>query len=131
MDQLRPNLGAQVQKPFLQNPNQFQLLTPQQQQQILAQAHAQGNLGSSPNYGDMDPRRFRVLPRGNLNTKDVQPTGNEGSIGSPMQASSPKVRGFSQDQAEYIMKVSINSEYISVKNLFFFIILNHSFLLLF
>lgn len=107
MDQLRPNLGTQVQKQFLQNPNQFQLLTPQQQQQILAQAQAQGNLGSSPNYGDMDPRRFRVLPRGNLNTKDVQPTGNEGSIGSPMQASSPKVRGLSQDQAEYIMKMKM------------------------
>ncbi|KAL5711763.1 hypothetical protein ACHQM5_014006 [Ranunculus cassubicifolius] len=92
IDQLRPTLGAQVQKPFLQNPHQFQLLTPQQQQQILAQAQAQGNLGNSPNYGDMDPRRFRVLPRGNINTKDGQPMGNEGSIGSPMQSSSPKMK---------------------------------------
>ncbi|XP_043705211.1 transcriptional corepressor LEUNIG_HOMOLOG-like isoform X3 [Telopea speciosissima] len=92
IDQIRPNLGAQVQKPFTQNPNQFQLLTPQQQQQYLAQAQAQGNLGSAPNYGDMDPRRFRVLPRGNLNSKDGQPTGNDGSIGSPMQSSSPKIK---------------------------------------
>ncbi|OVA01601.1 WD40 repeat [Macleaya cordata] len=107
IDQLRPTLGAQVQKPFLQAPNQFQLLTPQQQQQLLAQAQAQGNLGSSPNYGDMDSRRYRVLPRGNLNSKDSQPTGNDGSIGSPMQASSPKVRIPSQDQAEYLMKMKM------------------------
>ncbi|XP_042514032.1 transcriptional corepressor LEUNIG_HOMOLOG-like isoform X2 [Macadamia integrifolia] len=77
IDQIRPNLGAQVQKPFTSNPNQFQLLTPQQQQQYLAQAQAQGNLG------------------------------NDGSIGSPMQSSSPKVRGPSQDQAEYIMKMKM------------------------
>ncbi|KAE8731878.1 Transcriptional corepressor LEUNIG [Hibiscus syriacus] len=37
IDQIRPNLGAQVQKPFLQNANQFQLLPQQQQQQLLAQ----------------------------------------------------------------------------------------------
>ncbi|KAF5193116.1 Transcriptional corepressor leunig [Thalictrum thalictroides] len=107
IDQLRPNMGAQVQKPFLQNPSQFQLLSAQQQQQYLAQAQAQGNLGSSPNYADMDPRRFKVLPRGNLTSKDGQPTGNDGSIGSPMQSSSPKVRGPSQDQAEYIMKMKM------------------------
>ncbi|XP_043705212.1 transcriptional corepressor LEUNIG_HOMOLOG-like isoform X4 [Telopea speciosissima] len=77
IDQIRPNLGAQVQKPFTQNPNQFQLLTPQQQQQYLAQAQAQGNLG------------------------------NDGSIGSPMQSSSPKVRAPSQDQAEYLMKIKM------------------------
>ncbi|XP_042517297.1 transcriptional corepressor LEUNIG_HOMOLOG-like isoform X2 [Macadamia integrifolia] len=92
IDQIRPNIGAQVQKPFTLNPNQFQLLTPQQQQQYMAQAQAQGNLGTAPNYGDMDPRRFRVLPRGNLNSKDGQPTGNDGSIGSPMQSSSPKMK---------------------------------------
>ncbi|XP_010245979.1 PREDICTED: transcriptional corepressor LEUNIG_HOMOLOG-like isoform X2 [Nelumbo nucifera] len=92
IDQLRPALGAQVQKPFLQTTNQFQLLTPQQQQQLLAQAQAQGNLGTSPNYGDMDPRRFRVLPRGNLNTKDGQLAGTDGSIGSPLQSSSPKMK---------------------------------------
>ncbi|KAG6726132.1 hypothetical protein I3843_02G054200 [Carya illinoinensis] len=34
IDQIRPGLGAQVQKPFLQNANQFQLLP---QQQLLAQ----------------------------------------------------------------------------------------------
>ncbi|KAG9446894.1 hypothetical protein H6P81_013022 [Aristolochia fimbriata] len=103
IDQLRPNLGPSVQKPFLQTPNQFQLLTPQQQQQILAQAHAQGNLGNSPNYSDAD-RRFRGLPRSGLNGKEGQPSGNEGSIGSPIQSSSPKVR---QDQSEYLMKLKM------------------------
>ncbi|KAF8392028.1 hypothetical protein HHK36_022368 [Tetracentron sinense] len=79
IDQLRPSLGAQVQKPFLQTPNQFQLLTTQQQQ-LLAQAQAQGSLGSSPNYGDMDPRRIRGLPRASLNAKDGLSSGNDGSI---------------------------------------------------
>ncbi|TXG72565.1 hypothetical protein EZV62_001144 [Acer yangbiense] len=88
IDQIRPSLGSQVQKPFLQSGNQFQLL-PQQQQQLLAQAQAQSNLGSSV-YGDMDPRRFGGLPRGSLNAKDGQPIANEGSIGSPMQSSSSK-----------------------------------------
>ncbi|XP_058094747.1 transcriptional corepressor LEUNIG_HOMOLOG-like isoform X2 [Magnolia sinica] len=105
IDQLRPNLGPQAQKPFLQTTNQFQLLTPHQQQQLLAQAQAQGNLGSSPNYGDVDPRRFRV--RGSLNGKDGQPTGTDGSIGSPIQSSSPKVRVGSQDQTELFMKMKM------------------------
>ncbi|MCL7049498.1 hypothetical protein MKW94_016769 [Papaver nudicaule] len=108
-NQIMPgSLGSQVQKtPFIQAPNQFQLLTPHQQQQLLAQAQAQGNLGSSQNYGDMDSRRYRVLPRGNMNSKDNQPPGNDGSIGSPMQASSPKVRLTSQDQADYVMKMKM------------------------
>ncbi|KAB2090113.1 hypothetical protein ES319_A03G103900v1 [Gossypium barbadense] len=89
IDQIRPSLGAQVQKPFLQNANQFQLL-PQQQQQLLAQVQAQGNLGNSPVYGDMDPQRFSGLSRGTLNTKEGQPTVNDGSIGSPMQSTSSK-----------------------------------------
>lgn len=78
-------------------------MSTQQQQQLLAQAQAQGNLGRSPNYGDVDPRRFRALPRGPTNGKEGQPTGTDGSIGSPMQSSSPKVR---PEQAEYLMKVS-------------------------
>ncbi|PPS10280.1 hypothetical protein GOBAR_AA10362 [Gossypium barbadense] len=90
IDQIRPSLGAQVQKPFLQNANQFQLL-PQQQQQLLAQVQAQGNLGNSPVYGDMDPQRFSGLSRGTLNTKEGQPTVNDGSIGSPMQSTSSKM----------------------------------------
>ncbi|XP_058101507.1 transcriptional corepressor LEUNIG_HOMOLOG-like isoform X2 [Magnolia sinica] len=108
IDQLRQNLGPQVQKPFLQSSNQFQILTPQQQQQLLAQAQAQGSLGSSPNYGDLDPRRFRLLPRGSLNGKDGQPTGNDGSVGSPIQSSSPKVRLGPQDQAEFLVKMKIS-----------------------
>lgn len=100
IDQLRPSLGPQVQKPFLSTQNQFQLLSPQQQHQIIAQAQAQGSLNSSSNYGDMG--RFRAMPRGGLNGKDGQPIGNDGSIGSPMQSSSPKVR---QDQAEYLLKL--------------------------
>lgn len=90
IDQIRPSIGGQVQKPFLQGGNQFQLL-PQQQQQLIAQAQAQGNLGNTI-YGDMDPRRFGGLPRGNLNAKDGQPMANDGSIGSPVQSTSSKVR---------------------------------------
>ncbi|XP_064990279.1 transcriptional corepressor LEUNIG_HOMOLOG isoform X4 [Musa acuminata AAA Group] len=102
IDQLRPNLGPQVQKPVISAPAQFQLLSPQQQQQFLAQAQVQGNLGSSSSSGDMDPQRFRTLPRGSLSGKEGQPTGTDGSIGSLIQSTSPKIR---QDQAEYIMKI--------------------------
>ncbi|XP_031267080.1 transcriptional corepressor LEUNIG_HOMOLOG isoform X1 [Pistacia vera] len=94
IDQIRPNLGAQVQKPFLPGGNQFQLL-PQQQQQLLAQAQAQGNLGNSI-YGDMG--RFGGLPRGSLNAKDGQPIANDGSIGSPMQSTSSKQMNLPQIQ---------------------------------
>ncbi|KDP39380.1 hypothetical protein JCGZ_01137 [Jatropha curcas] len=89
IDQIRPSLGAQVQRPLLGG-SQFQLL-PQQQQQYLAQVQAQGNLANSPIYGDMDPRKFRGLPRGALQAKDGQPNGNDGSIGSPMQSTSSKM----------------------------------------
>ncbi|XP_010936000.1 transcriptional corepressor LEUNIG_HOMOLOG isoform X1 [Elaeis guineensis] len=104
IDQIRPNIGPQMQKPFLSTQSQFQLLSQQQQQQLLAQAQAQGNLGNLPNYGDLDPRRFRALPRGGLNAKDGQPAGTDGSIGSPIQSNSPKVR---QDPAEYLMKLKV------------------------
>ncbi|RZS06800.1 hypothetical protein BHM03_00037515 [Ensete ventricosum] len=49
----------------------------------------------------MDPRRFRALPKGSLNGKEGQPTGTDGSIGSPIQSDSLKIR---HDQAEYLMK---------------------------
>lgn len=91
IDQIRPGLGGQVQKPLLQSTNQFQLLPQQQQQQLLAQVQAQGNIGSSPMYADMDPQRLRGLARGSLNAKDGQPIANDGSIGSPMQSTSSKV----------------------------------------
>lgn len=84
IDQLRPNLGVQVQKSNFQTQSQF-LIAAQQQQvlaQAQAQAQAQNNLGNSTNYGDMDPRRFSGLPRGGMNAKDGQ---------SPRQSSSPKV----------------------------------------
>ncbi|KAM7521806.1 hypothetical protein LguiA_011708 [Lonicera macranthoides] len=84
IDQLRPNLGLQMQKPNLQTQNQFLLAS--QQQQALAQAQAQGNLGGSPNYG------FSGLPRGNLNSKDGQHARNDGSICSPVQSNSPKMK---------------------------------------
>lgn len=83
IDQLRPSLGLQVQKPNLPTQNQFLLAS--QQQQALAQAQAQGNLGNSPNYG------FGGVPRGNFNAKDGQPPRNDGSICSPVQSNSPKV----------------------------------------
>ncbi|EEF44246.1 WD-repeat protein, putative [Ricinus communis] len=97
IDQIRPSLGAQVQRPLLHGANQFQLL-PQQQQQLLAQVQAQGNLANSPIYGDMDPRKFRGLPRGTLQAKDGQPTANDGSIGSPMQSTSSKQMNVPQMQ---------------------------------
>ncbi|XP_024028884.1 transcriptional corepressor LEUNIG_HOMOLOG [Morus notabilis] len=91
IDQIRPGLGSQIQKPFLQNASQFQLLPQQQQQQILSQVQGQSNLTGSAMYGDMDPQRFRGLPRGPLNAKDGQSIANDGSIGSPMQSASSKM----------------------------------------
>ncbi|KAI5430030.1 hypothetical protein KIW84_034562 [Lathyrus oleraceus] len=89
IDQLRPGLGVQVQKPNLTAQNQYLLAS--QQQQVLAQAQAQNNLGNS-NYGDMDPRRLSGLPRGSLNAKDGQSNRNDGSICSQMQSGSPKMK---------------------------------------
>ncbi|WOH01852.1 hypothetical protein DCAR_0521238 [Daucus carota subsp. sativus] len=85
IDQLRPNLGLQqLQHPNLQNQNQFLLAS--QNQQALAQAHGQGSLGSSPNYG------FGGLPRGGVNAKDGQHSRNDGNLCSPVQSSSPKLK---------------------------------------
>ncbi|XP_045797759.1 transcriptional corepressor LEUNIG_HOMOLOG-like [Trifolium pratense] len=89
IDQLRPGLGVQVQKPNLTPQNQYMLAS--QQQQVLAQAQAQNSLGNS-NYGDMDPRRLSGLPRGSLNVKDGQSNRNYGTISSQMQSGSPKMR---------------------------------------
>ncbi|MCI06601.1 transcriptional corepressor LEUNIG-like, partial [Trifolium medium] len=89
IEQLRPGLGVQVQKPNLTPQNQYLLAS--QQQQVLAQAQAQNNLGNS-NFGDMDPRRLSGLPRGSLNVKDGQSNRNDGTISSQMQSGSPKVR---------------------------------------
>ncbi|XP_021300658.1 transcriptional corepressor LEUNIG_HOMOLOG-like [Herrania umbratica] len=90
IDQLRPSLGLQMQKPNLQTQNQILLAS--QQQHMLAQAQLQGNLGNSTNFGDTDPRRFGQLSRGNLNAKDGQSGRNDGSICSPVQSSSPKMK---------------------------------------
>ncbi|KAA8550638.1 hypothetical protein F0562_002322 [Nyssa sinensis] len=84
IDQIRPSLGLQVQKPNLQTQNQFLLAS--QQQQVLAQAQAQGNLGILPNYG------YCGLPRGTLNSKDGQPARNDGSLCSRVQSNSPKMK---------------------------------------
>ncbi|XP_071717476.1 transcriptional corepressor LEUNIG_HOMOLOG-like isoform X2 [Rutidosis leptorrhynchoides] len=84
IDNLRPSVGLQVQKPNIQNQNQYYLAS--QQQQALTHAQAQGNLGSSPNYGLVG------LPRGNLSIKDGQTTRNDASIGSPGQMISPKMK---------------------------------------
>ncbi|KAG6785338.1 hypothetical protein POTOM_011068 [Populus tomentosa] len=90
IEHLRPSLGGQMQKPNLQTQNQFLLAS--QQQQVLAQAQAQSNLGNSANYGDLDPRKLSQLPRSSLNAKDGQSTRNDGSICSPVQSSSPKIK---------------------------------------
>lgn len=87
IDQLRPSLGVQVQKPNLTTQNQY-LLASQQQ---LAQAQAQNNIGNSAHYGDMDPRRLCGLPRGSLSAKDGQATRNDSSMCSQVQSGSPKV----------------------------------------
>ncbi|KAF2296440.1 hypothetical protein GH714_037996 [Hevea brasiliensis] len=55
-------------------------------------AQAPSSLGNSSNFGDMDPRRLNQLPRGSLNTKDGQSTRNDGSMCSPVQSSSPKMK---------------------------------------
>ncbi|XP_073040609.1 transcriptional corepressor LEUNIG_HOMOLOG [Primulina eburnea] len=88
IDQLRPSMGLQVQKPNLQAQNQFLLASQQQQAlaQAQAQAQAQGNLGNSSNYG------FGGLPRGNFSVKDGQTPRNDGSICSPVQSNSPKMK---------------------------------------
>ncbi|XP_074582236.1 transcriptional corepressor LEUNIG_HOMOLOG-like [Curcuma longa] len=85
IDQLRQNFAPQANKPFLPNQSQFQLLSPNQQQQILAQAQAQSNMDSS-----IDSRRLQILPRSVLSGKDGQMNGNDASVGSPSQLSSPK-----------------------------------------
>ncbi|KAM7496211.1 hypothetical protein LguiA_020625 [Lonicera macranthoides] len=83
IDQLRPGLGLQVQKPNLQTQNQFLLAS---QQQALAPPQAQGNLGNQPNYG------FSGLQRGSVSAKDSQHARNDGSICSPVQSNSPKMK---------------------------------------
>ncbi|KAK8674387.1 hypothetical protein V6N13_112679 [Hibiscus sabdariffa] len=82
IDQLRPNLGVQMQKPNLQTQNQFLLTS--QQQHVLTQAQMQGNLGNSTNFGE--------LSRRNVNAKVGQSVRNDGSICSPVQSSSPKMK---------------------------------------
>ncbi|XP_022758640.1 transcriptional corepressor LEUNIG_HOMOLOG-like [Durio zibethinus] len=88
IDQLRPSLG--VQKPNLQTQNQFPLAS--QQQHVLAQAQVQSNLGNSTNCGDSDPCKFGQFSQSHLNAKDDQSTRNDGSICSPLQSSSPKMK---------------------------------------
>ncbi|BBM98641.1 hypothetical protein Mp_1g15050 [Marchantia polymorpha subsp. ruderalis] len=109
IDNLRPQGLVPSQKSYIQAPqqyHQFQLLTPQQQQQLLLQA--QNQTSGSPLLQDMDHRRFRVLMgRSALNSKDGHT--NPGSdvsqgVGSPMQAASPVPRG-SNDQ-EILMKIA-------------------------
>ncbi|KAB2022702.1 hypothetical protein ES319_D07G229400v1 [Gossypium barbadense] len=75
IDQLRPSLGVQMQKPNLQTQNQFVLTS--QQQHVLAQAQLQGNLGNSTTF---------------VNAKVGQSVRNKGSICSPVPSSSPKMK---------------------------------------
>ncbi|KAG4139660.1 hypothetical protein ERO13_D07G207700v2 [Gossypium hirsutum] len=75
IDQLRPSLGVQMQKPNLQTQNQFVLTS--QQQHVLAQAQLQGNLGNSTTF---------------VNAKVGQSVRNNGSICSPVPSSSPKMK---------------------------------------
>ncbi|KAL7126807.1 hypothetical protein ABFS83_14G211300 [Erythranthe nasuta] len=81
IDQLGTSWG--LQKPNLPTQNQFLLAS--QQQQALAQAQVQGNLGNSSNYG------FGV-PSFNFNAKDGQPfkKGVTIDLESPVQSNSQK-----------------------------------------
>ncbi|KAK8588435.1 hypothetical protein V6N13_087359 [Hibiscus sabdariffa] len=88
IDQLRPSLGMQMQKPNLQTQNQ--LLLSSQQHHVLAQAPIQGNIGNSTDFGNTDPSRFCQLSRSNFNAKDGQSARNDGSTCSPVHSSSPK-----------------------------------------
>jgi hypothetical protein len=102
-------------KSFIQAPQQYSqqyaMLTPQQQQQLLLQAQNQPS--GSPLLQDMDHRRFRVLlgGRGGMSGKEGAHSnpGSDvtgGAVGSPgMQAASPVPRA-AQDQ-ELLMKVKI------------------------
>ncbi|XP_076960895.1 transcriptional corepressor LEUNIG_HOMOLOG-like [Bidens hawaiensis] len=83
IDNLRPNTGLQVQRPNMQNQNQFYMASQQQHALTHAQSQAQANLGASPNYGLVG------IPRGNLTMKDGQTTRNDGS---PGQITSPQTK---------------------------------------
>ncbi|KAG5567298.1 hypothetical protein RHGRI_002754 [Rhododendron griersonianum] len=108
IDQLRPSLGLQVQKPNLQTQNQFLLTS--QQQQVLAQAQAQGNLGNSPNFG------LCGLPRGSLNSKDGQPTRNDGSICSPAQSNPPKMKMTQMQQSSSQQQDQLQQQQLQQNN---------------
>lgn len=96
LDQIRSNVGGQMQKSAQPNQNQF-LLTSQQQPQ--AQPQAQSGLGNSNTLSDMDSRRFGGLPRGGSNGKDNQSTKNDGSTSFPVRSSSPKNRKRKQNSS--------------------------------
>ncbi|KAH9558982.1 hypothetical protein CY35_06G035600 [Sphagnum magellanicum] len=105
-------LGTSTQKSFIQAPQQypqFQMLTPQQQQQLLLQAQTQGNISSSGSPLLSDTRFRMLLGRSGL-TKDGQSTSSDLSqgVGSPLQAASPLSRGTPQDQSqtELMMKLA-------------------------
>lgn len=85
---------------------QFQMMSPQQQQLFLQQAQA----GSIPSSGSpldqVDPRRFRVLLARGLGKDGQSNTGSDLSqgVGSPLQVGSPVPRGNAQE-TEMLMKV--------------------------
>ncbi|KAK7278552.1 hypothetical protein RJT34_23582 [Clitoria ternatea] len=54
----------------------------------------------------MDPQQLRGLARESLNVKDGQSIANEGSIGSPMQSTSSKIRIFSLKKKRSSKRVS-------------------------
>ncbi|KAJ4833166.1 hypothetical protein Tsubulata_044256 [Turnera subulata] len=121
IDQIRPTLGAQVQRPLLHGASQFQLLPQQQQQQLMAQVQAQGNLSGSPIFGDMDQRKFRGMPRGTLHAKDGQTNANDGSIGSPMQSTSSKATDERATDATVIIPAAGSSAAAAITAGFLFI----------
>ncbi|RWR96578.1 hypothetical protein CKAN_02597200 [Cinnamomum micranthum f. kanehirae] len=132
IDQVRPSLGSQLQKPFVQTPNQFQLLSQQQQQRQFLQAQARGSSiqAGSPKVRvdsqDQEELTMKLLSLQQLLSplpwqlclpwqpppllsEPLSPSSPQQLQlrGSSIQASSPKVRVDSQDQEELIMDVSI------------------------
>ncbi|XP_021763452.1 transcriptional corepressor LEUNIG_HOMOLOG-like isoform X1 [Chenopodium quinoa] len=98
------------QKPLIQN----QILLAAQQQQVLSQAQAQNSLGSSPSYGDNDPRRFNGLPKGSMNTKEAQSARND--VCSPMQSSSPQMKMGQMQQSSSQQQDQLQQQQIQQNN---------------
>lgn len=111
MDQLHPGL-LQGPKSFLPSPQhlqQFQLLSSQQQRQVLLQAHSSS---LSPVLGETDPRKSKYLWPDGPTVKDGQPLGSDRSqgLGSEMHETSSIGRAALQDQNDIMFKMTTDQQ---------------------